>query len=363
MTIPVSEPLIGAEEWLNLKDCLETGWIAGGKYVTQFEQQWAEYCGKKHGIAVSNGTTALELAIAALELPSGSEVIMPSFTIISCARAAIQNGLQPVLVDVDPDTWCMDLSQLSSVLTHKTKAIMPVHMYGHPVNMAKLMAFADQEKLYVIEDAAQAHGAEYDISEGRKKAGYAGHLSCFSFYSNKLITTGEGGMVLTDVDYWADHIRSHRNLCFGKGNQRFYHTGLGHNFRMTDMQAAVGVAQIKRLESAVAKKRKIATNYLRLLNHPSIQHPVEQDWGKNVYWMYGIVLDRPAVPVMAALHDEGIETRPFFAGLHEQSCVTVDGDNFPVTERLSRNGFYLPSGVTLTDLQQRTVTDTLMRIL
>lgn len=361
--IPVSEPLLGAEEWLNLKDCVETGWIAGGRYVEDFESQWAAYCGKRYGIAVSNGTAALQLALAALELPPGSEVIMPSFTIISCALAAVHNGLVPVLVDVDPETWCMDLEQLHGVLSKKTKAIMPVHMYGHPVDMETLMQFAETEGLYVVEDAAQAHGGEYQRWDNRGKTGSAGHLSCFSFYSNKLVTTGEGGMILTDADYWADKLRSLRNLCFGKSDDRFRHTGLGHNFRMTNMQAAIGVAQIKRLERNVIKKREIAANYRLLLDHPSIQHPVEREWGKNVFWMYGIVLDRPAKAVTDELRAKGIETRPFFRGLHEQPDLLVDGDHFPVTERLSENGFYLPSGVTLTLEQQKEIAKAVLEAL
>jgi perosamine synthetase len=361
--IPVCEPLIGDEEWQNLRKCVEDNWIAAGRYVQEFEQQWADYCGKRYGVAVANGTVALELAVAALELPPGSEIIMPSFTIISCALAAIRNKLQPVLVDVDPDTWCMDLEQLSQVRTNKTRAIMPVHMYGHPVDMESLMQYAESEGLYVIEDAAQAHGGEYQRWDGRGKAGSAGHMSCFSFYSNKLVTTGEGGMILTDADYWADHLRSFRNLCFGKGDDRFRHTALGHNYRMTDLQAAVGVAQIKRLDQNIKAKRKIAKLYHQLLDHPSIQRPVEREWATNVYWMYGIVLDRPAKPVIKALREKGIETRPFFIGLHEQPDILVDGDNFPVTDRLSRNGLYLPSGVALTEEQIRTVATTLLEIL
>ncbi len=360
--IPVCEPLLGGEEWLNLRDCLETGWIAGGRYVEDFEQKWAAYCGKRYGIAVSNGTAALQLALAALELPPGSEVIMPSFTIISCALAAVHNDLIPVLVDVDPDTWCMDLEQLHGVLSRKTRVIMPVHMYGHPVDMETLMQFAEEHGLYVVEDAAQAHGGEYQWLENRAKTGSAGHLSCFSFYSNKLVTTGEGGMILTDADYWAEKLRSLRNLCFGK-TDRFQHTGLGHNFRMTNMQAAIGVAQINRLDRSVQKKREMAVVYRGLLDHPSIQHPVEREWGKNVYWMYGIVLDRAAKPVTDQLRAKGIETRPFFRGLHQQADLLVDGDNFPVTERLSENGFYLPSGVTLTQEQQKEVAQAILEAL
>ncbi len=361
--IPVCEPLMGGDEWQNLRRCLENNWIAAGRYVQEFEETWAGYCGKRYGIAVSNGTVALELAVAALELPPGSEVIMPSFTIISCALAAIRNRLQPVLVDVDPETWCMDLTQLTDVRTDKTKAIMPVHMYGHPVDMEPLMNWAETERIHVIEDAAQAHGGEYQRLNDWHKTGSAGHLSCFSFYSNKLVTTGEGGMVLTDTDYWAEKIRSMRNLCFGRGDDRFLHTGLGYNYRMTDMQAAVGVAQIKRLDQNVKLKRRIAEQYSQLLQHPSIQLPIERTWATNVYWMYGVVLDRPAKPIIKALREKGIETRPFFRGLHEQPDILVDGDNFPVTERLSTNGLYLPSGVTLTPEQIQTVTTSLLELL
>lgn len=349
--IPVCEPLIGAEEWINLRSCLESGWIAGGKFIDEFERKWATYCGRKYGVAVSNGTAALQLALASLDLPPGSQVIMPSFTIVSCALAAIHNGLRPLLVDVDPDTWCMDLTQLPDAMNPRVRAIMPVHMYGHPVDMENLMQFAATERLMVVEDAAQAHGAEYERWEGRSVAGGAGDLACFSFYSNKLITTGEGGMVLTDDPALAEHLRSLRNLCFGTGVNRFRHVGIGHNFRMTNMQAAVGVAQLTRLEQNVAAKRRNASRYRELLDHPAIQHPVEKEWAKNVFWMYGIVLDRPAQPVIDTLRAIGIETRPFFVGLHEQAALGLGGGDFPVTERLSRNGFYLPSGVTLTQEQ------------
>ena len=336
--------------------CLDDGWIAGGRRVIEFEEAWAAYCGRSYGVAVSNGTVALQLAVASLNLPHGSKIAMPAFTIMSCPLAAIHNGLIPKLVDVDPDTWCIDVDKAIEAMQEPTvRAVMPVHMYGHPANMSSLVDHAKRRfGITVIEDAAQAHGAEYEFN-GVKKAGFAGQLSCFSFYSNKLVTTGEGGMVLTDDQKSANHMRSLRNLCFGHGDDRFKHVGLGHNFRMTDLQAAVGVAQIKSLEARVKAKRRLAGRYREILQHSSIQHPVELPGYKNVYWMYGIVLDRPARPIMKKLQEAGVETRPFFHGLHRQpplrqSSLDATGQ-FPVTDRLSTNGLYLPSGTKLSDDQ------------
>lgn len=353
--IPVCEPLFGIEEGLNLQRCLDTNWIAGGKFVEQFEQEWAKYCERRYGIAVSNGTAALQVALAALELPYGSEVIIPSFTIMSCALAAVHNNLKPVFVDVEPDTWCLNPNLLRDAITSRTKAIMPVHMYGHPADMEAITKFAQEYGLYVIEDAAQAHGAEYQMGKNRFKAGSTGHLSCFSFYTNKIITTGEGGMILTDSVELAEKLRSLRNLCFGRGDNRFRHVGIGYNFRMTDLQAAIGVAQLRRVELTVDKKRRLAESYRELLQLSGvIQHPIERSWAKNVYWMYGIVLEQVAQPVMVKLRQMGVETRPFFRGLHRQPTLTSTL-SFPITDWLTDHGLYLPSGVAITYEQQQQV--------
>jgi perosamine synthetase len=367
--IPVNEPLIGEKEIEYVLDCLRTGWISSsGKYLESFEQSWADYCGMRYGIAVSNGTTALQVAVACIDLQPGDEVILPTFTIISCAQAITYNGGTPVLVDSELRTWCMDVSQLADRITPHTKAIMPVHIYGHPVDMDAVTSLAKQHGLLVIEDAAEAHGAEY--LSGRetphpvwRRCGGLGDISVFSFYANKLITTGEGGMVLTNDPVLADRARSLRNLCF-KRERRFYHTELGHNFRLTNLQAAIGLAQIERMPETIAKKRWIGETYTHRLRHiPGIQLPVEEPWARQVYWMYGLVLDEStnmeAAEFARRLLAEGVETRPFFLGMHEQPVFSAmsffKGEKYPVAELIARQGLYLPSGLTLTDNQLNAV--------
>jgi len=352
--IPVCEPLITEREIELVIDCLRTGWISSsGKYLEQFEKGWASYCGVRHGIAVSNGTTALQIAVRLLELKPGEEVIMPTFTIISCAQAILYCGGIPVFVDSDKRSWQMDTSQIESKITSKTRAIMVVHIYGHPANMEPIIEIAKKHKLYIIEDAAEAHGAEY---KGRK-CGSFGDISVFSFYANKLITTGEGGMVLTNNDEFAERARSLRNLCFKK-ERRFIHEELGYNFRLTNIQAALGVAQLERMEEIVERKRMIARRYTELLRDVSqIELPIEEPWAKNVYWVYGIVLKEEsrinATQFAQKLKEVGVETRPFFIGMHEQPVFRKMGlfkdDSYPVAERLARQGLYLPSGLTIKD--------------
>jgi perosamine synthetase len=317
--IPVNEPFIGAEEAQLVMECLQTGWISSeGRFIREFEERWAHYCGMAHGVAVSSGTAALEIAVACLDLQPSDEVILPSFTIISCAQAVTRYGGIPRLVDADPETWCMDVQQVAEKITPRTRAIMPVHIYGHPVDMDPILALARQHNLVVIEDAAEAHGAEY---KGRKCGGL-GDLNCFSFYANKLITTGEGGMVLTNDLEEAERLRGLRNLCFQKA-RRFYHTELGNNYRLTNVQAAIGLAQFSRIEETIAKKRWMAQAYTdRLRSIPGFQLPVEKAWAKNVYWMFGLVLDEAtgldASEFARKFADQGISTRPFFLGMHAQ---------------------------------------------
>ncbi len=352
----VNEPLLDGNEKKYLNECIDTGWISSeGPFVRRFQDEFADYIGQKHGIAVCNGTAALEVAMAAIDLNPGDEVIIPTFTIISCALAVLRRGGVPVLVDIEPETWCMDIDQVKAKITPKTKAIMPVHMYGHPVDMDPVMELAEKHKLYVIEDAAEVHGAEY---KGRK-CGNIGHINCFSFYANKIITTGEGGMVVTNDDDLAERVRLHRNLCFKEG-RRFYHEELGENYRMTNLQAAVGVAQLERIEEFVEIKRRNGAQYNgHLADIGPIQIPVEKAWAKNVYWMYGIVLDEStghnAESFAAKLKNKKIGTRPFFLGMHEQPVFHKMGlfknESYPVADRLARQGLYLPSGLTLTDDQ------------
>jgi perosamine synthetase len=367
-TIPVNEPYIGAQEAEYVLECLRTGWISSeGRFIRQFEERWADYCGMAHGVAVSNGTVALEIAVTCLDLHHGDEVILPSFTIISCAQAVTRNGGTPVLVDSDPRTWCMNVNQVAAKITPRTRAIMPVHIYGHPVDMDPILELARLHNIVVIEDAAEAHGAEYK----NRKCGGLGDLNCFSFYANKIITTGEGGMVLTNDEKHAERLRSLRNLCFKK-ERRFYHTELGNNYRLTNLQAAIGLAQLERIEESLQKKRWMAASYTeRLKNIDLLQLPVEEPWAKNVYWMYGVVLDEStgldASSFAQKMIERGVMTRPFFLGMHEQPVFQQMGlfrnEHYSVAERISHQGFYLPSGMTITEVQIDQVCEAVRQIL
>jgi perosamine synthetase len=375
--IPVNEPLLAEEDFKALEDTFRTGWISSaGRYVDEFEQSWAAYCGVEHGIAVSNGTTALIVAVEAVGIGAGDEVIMPSYTIISCASAVIRAGGTPVLVDCMPDTFCMDVDQIEAKITSKTKAIMVVHMFGHPVDMDPVVAIAEKHGLIIIEDAAEVHGAKY--LSGRngnnphwQTCGGIGHISTFSFFANKLITTGEGGMVITNNPDFAKRCRDLRNLCF-RSDRRFLHTEHGHQFRLTNMQAALGVNQVKRIESIVDRKRRIAADYYERLNDiPGVQLPLELDWAKSVYWVYSILLDDSrdleAVGFAAALREKGVETRPFFLGMHEQPVFhdmgLFQGESYPVTERIARKGLYVPSGLAISEEQIDSVSKAVREVL
>jgi len=379
--IPVNEPLLDGNEKKYLAECVSTGWISSeGPFITRLEKMFAEYCGRRHGIAVCNGTAALETALYAAGVRPGQKIVMPTFTIISCAIAAIRLGAIPVLVDIDPDTWCMDVEQAVRLLNkgdESIRAVMPVHIYGHPVDMDPLLAACDKQRLRIIEDMAEAHGAEYAShfqATGEtpvwKKCGSFGYTTAVSFYANKIITTGEGGMVMTDSDEAAERARSYRNLCFGK-TERFRHEDLGYNFRLSNLQAAVGVAQMERVEEFVAKKRQIAAWYSeRLQNVPELRLQPVKPWAHPVYWMMGVELNREngkkAAAVMEDLRTHQIGTRPFFMGLHAQPALrylveTIDG-GCPKADNAYEYGFYLPSGMALTESQVHTVCEVLKNI-
>jgi perosamine synthetase len=360
--IHVNEPLLREEDFASVMEALRSGWISGaGPHIEAFEQRWAAYCGRRHGIALANGTVALQVAIDLLDLRPGDEVIMPTFTIISCALPVVLAGATPVVVDADPATWTMDVTQLEAKITPRTRAIMPVHIYGHPVDMGPLMDLAQTHGIAVIEDAAEAHGAEY---RGRR-IGSFGISSCFSFYANKLVTTGEGGMLLVDDDALAERARRLRNLAFQPG-RRFVHSELGFNFRLTNLQAALGLAQIDRMDDIVARKRRMGQAYTdRLCEVEGLELQVQQPWARSVYWMYGVVLrddtGLDAAGFAQRLKDRGIETRPFFFGMHEQPVLRerglFEGESYPVAERIARQGLYLPSGLGVTEQQIDQVCD------
>lgn len=366
--IPVNEPLLDGDEKRLLIECIETGWISSeGPFVQRFEEAFAARVGRRHGIAVANGSVALDASVVALGIGPGDEVILPSFTIISCAAAVVRAGATPVVVDCDPRTWNMDVAQVEAAITPRTRAIMAVHIYGLPCDMGALEALADKHGLAIIEDAAEAHGLD---CAGRP-CGSFGRLSTFSFYPNKHITTGEGGMIVTDDDELAARLRSLRNLCF-QPQRRFVHEELGWNFRLTNLQAALGVAQLARLDDFVAIKRRMGARYSALLGDiPALQLPLST-WphADNLYWVYGVVIDEAhpldAEAAMKALAAEGIGTRPFFWPMHEQPVFRkmglFEGVKLPVAERLARRGFYLPSGLALTEAQTVRVAEAVHRV-
>ena len=359
--IPVNEPLLDGNEKKYLAECIDTGWISSeGPFIKRFEEGFAARVQRKHAIAVANGSLALDAAVAALQLGAGDEVILPSFTIISCAAAIVRAGATPVVVDADPLTWNMRADEVAARITKRTRAIMVVHLYGLPCDMGPLLELADRHGLKIIEDAAEMHGQTW---RGRP-CGSFGDISTFSFYPNKHITTGEGGMLVTDDDALAARCRSLRNLCFAPP-RRFVHEEWGWNLRMTNLQAALGVAQLERLDEFVRRKRAMGARYTRLLaGVEGVQLPLAKtDYADNIYWVYGLVLDDnvplDADEAMRRLAAMGVGCRPFFWPMHEQPVMRrmglFEGLSLPVSERLARRGFYVPSGLALTEAQIDTV--------
>lgn len=366
--IAVNTPLLNGNEKKYLNECIDTGWISSeGPFVKTLEEQFAQKMGREYGIAVCNGTVALELALKAIGIEAGDEIIMPTFTIISCALAAIRLGAKPVLVDSDPITWNMDINQIEAKITSHTKAIMVVHTYGLPVDMNPLLALAKKHQLMIVEDAAEMHGQTYY----GKPCGSFGEISTFSFYPNKLVTTGEGGMVVTNDPAIRDKCQLLRNLAF-EPKQRYLHEELGWNFRMSNLQAAVGVAQLERLEEFIERKWAMGQRYDELLGDISeIQLPLAKTaYARNIYWVYGIVLDDDLMTgkeLMQQLHEQGIGTRAFFYPMHQQPALLrmglFQGESYPVAERLAKQGIYIPSGLALNQEEMIRVGTTLKKVL
>ncbi len=367
-SIPVNTPLLDGNEERYLTECIRTGWISSeGPAVSEFEKKFAAQIGCRFGVAVANGTAALEIAVKALNIGPGDEVILPTFTIISCAAAVVKEGAIPIVVDSDANTWNMDVSQLEEKITPQTKAIMPVHIYGLPVDMDPVIELARKYNLKIIEDAAEAHGQTYR----GKPCGTFGDLSIFSFYPNKLITTGEGGMLVTDDQELAERCRSLRNLCF-QPQRRFVHEELGWNYRMTNLQAALGLAQLEQWNTFIKRKHSMGRLYTQLLSGlEGVQLPLEKtDYAENLYWVYGLVLDEKlgtAEMIMKRMGEIKIGTRPFFWPMHQQPVFQKMGlfenQSCPVAERIARQGFYLPSGLGLTEEQIVYVADSLKKVL
>jgi len=362
--IPVNTPLLSGNEEKYLKECIDTGWISSeGPFIAKFEDQFSKYIGRASGIAVSNGSAALDVAVQALQLGAGDEVIMPTFTIISPATSVVRAGAKPVLVESDPLTWNMDVNKIEEKITAKTKAIIIVHIYGLPVDMDPVLDIAKRYNLLVIEDAAEMHGQTYK----GKKCGTFGDISIFSFYPNKHITTGEGGMILTDDSNLSARCKKLRNLAFEATGRRFIHFELGWNYRMTNLQAALGVAQLERIDDHIAKKRWMGNMYSEKLNGlKGFQLPLPKtDYAENIYWVYGMVADSQELcdKTVQWLTENKIGTRPFFWCMHEQPVFKSMGlfknEKYPIAEKIARNGFYIPSGLGLTSQDIETVCHTI----
>ncbi len=354
--IPVCVPCLMGREEEYVRDALRSTWISSrGKYLERFEREFPAYVGVKYGTATCNGTAALHLALRALNLGVGDEVILPTFTMIASAFAVCYCGAIPVLLDCDPYDWNMDVTQLEAAVSSRTRAIMVVHIYGHPTNMDPVMDVARRHNLTVIEDAAEAHGSEYR----GKRCGAFGHVSCFSFFANKNMTCGEGGMAVTDDPKINDRLRYLKNLCFPLSDARSYsHDEIGFNYRMSNLHAAIGCAQLERVAEYVAMRRCNARRYNdRLREIPGLRLPIERPWAKNTYWMYGIACDKEFGITRDELADKlaaaGVETRSFFKPMHEQKAIVAHGFRAPVpmpnAEALGRKGLYLPSSSSLSE--------------
>ncbi|MGR3295998.1 MAG: DegT/DnrJ/EryC1/StrS family aminotransferase [Candidatus Bathyanammoxibius sp.] len=354
MVVPVCEPSLGQKEADNVRDAVASGWVSGykGKYLDEFEQRFAEYCGYEYGVTTSSCATALLLTLESLGIGKGDEVITTAFTMIATVSAIIHAGATPVLVDIEPDTWNMNPDLIEARITERTKAIMPVPIYGHPVDIVAIRHIADEHGLYIIEDAAEAIGSRYQAGAVDNRPDAA----CYSFYINKMITTGEGGMIVTNSKELADMARRLKGYDTDP-ESRFSHQRLGFNYRMTNMQAAMGCAQMDRIDELVAKKRQIAQYYLDGLRFVNwLQMPVEKQWAVNSYWVFGILV-KPGFHVdrdnlVVRLANAGIETRNFFVPMNWQPALhrlgLLRGEAYPVAEDASQRGLYLPNGTTLT---------------
>ena len=353
MSIPINTPLLSGNEKEYLMNCISTGWISSeGPYVDEFEKKFAKYIGRDFGITCSNGSAALDIAVAALTLGKGDEVIMPTFTIISPALSVVRAGATPVLVDCDAETWNMSVDQIEAKITKNTKAIIVVHIYGLPVDMDPIILLCKKYKLRLIEDAAEMHGQTYK----NRMCGSFGDISIFSFYPNKHITTGEGGMIVTDDDELAQRCKKLRNLAFETHGRRFIHYELGWNYRMTNLQAALGLAQLEKIDSHILRKREIGHLYndkLKDLND-FFQLPVERtNYAENIYWVFAMIAksEKLMLDMVNYLGSKKIGTRPFFWCIHEQPVFMNMGlfknEKYSNAEKIARNGFYIPSGLGL----------------
>ena len=369
--IPVNIPKIFQEDKKYINQALKTNWISSeGPYVKKFEYKFSKFNKKKFGVAVSNGTAALEIAIKSLGLKKNSEVLIPSFSIISTTNAVLKNNLKPVLVDADLDTWNMNVEKTINKITSKTKAIIITHIYGLPVNLKKIIKVAKNKKIIIIEDAAEVIGLKYN----NKICGSFGDISTFSFYANKHITTGEGGMICTNIKKYYEKCKSLRNLSFSKSYyNRFNHDDIGWNYRLSNLQAALGCGQLENINWILKRKREIGNLYYKKLkdNKEILLQKNKTSYAKNIYWVFGILLKKNSSfnreKIMKKLYKYKIETRPFFLSMNKQKIFRklklFKKSKMPNSEYLSKNGFYIPSGLGLKNYQINYIANTLQKIL
>lgn len=366
--IPVFEPLLDERETSFVNSALQSQAISGfyGEFIGRFENEFAMFCDAKYAVAVTSGTTAIHLALIVADVGPKDEVLVATYTNMASFFPVIYQGAIPIPIDIDPETWNIDHTRLESKITPRTKAIIVVHIFGHPVDMDPILEVAKKHGLVVIEDCAEAHGATYK----GKKVGALGDIGCFSFYANKIITTGEGGMLTTNNSSLAERARSVKSLAFGKIN-KFMHTEIGYNYRMTNLQAAIGCAQMEKIDGVIEKKRALADRYNNLLsNTPCLRKPIERSYARNVYWMYHLVLEPDARInrdlVMTQLAEQGIETRPGFTPFNMQNIFIQQGlanvDDCPVANYVGMNSFYLPSSPQLTEEESVYVIKSLLKI-
>jgi perosamine synthetase len=362
--IPVSEPNLCGNEKKYVDDCMDSGWISSrGDYVAKFEEEFAKKVGVKHAVSVVNGTAALHLLLLGLGVKPGDEIILPTLTFVSSANSVLFDGAIPVFVDSEKETWNMDVSLVEKEITDKTRGIMAVHLYGHPVDMDPLKDICTDHGVFLIEDAAEAVGSKYKGQE----VGALSDAAAFSFYGNKTITTGEGGMVTTNDDDLASRMRIIKNQ--GKSHDHpFWHEILGYNYRLTNIQAAIGLGQLENLDKFVDKKREIASKYRKYIDADGITHSPEAEYASSSYWMSSIVIEEASIEtrddVMKKLGEVGIETRSFFYPMHTLPLFqdyVVDG-KFNIADSLSQAGINLPSSTKLSDDDIRYVSENVNQI-
>ena len=340
--ISLAQPQLNGNEYKYLMDAFLSTWISStGKYITQFEESFSQYCGVQYGVATSNGTTALHLALAALEIGPGDEVIVPDITFAATINAVIYTGATPVIVDIEEDSWCIDPNEIEKAITSRTKAIIPVHIYGQPCDMERICSIAEKNNLYLIEDCAEAHGAEWQ----GKKVGSFGIISCFSFFGNKVITTGEGGMCITNSEILKDKMRILRDHGMSK-ERKYYHEVIGFNYRMTNLQAAIGTAQVERVDAILKWRAELEEQYRQVLSKVPgvILQENELSFRKKIAWLVSILVsEEKRDRVLSVLKDNGVDVRAFFVPLSEMEIYGKYAANCIRSKKISNMGLNLPT--------------------